>query len=79
MGIKNTTHRLLKPLLDNKAIAAMGVKIGRVGAEISTELQKKISETKKTFLFNIHQQSSFQIYRIINYLVRYIFLRAYKS
>ena len=28
MGIINTIQRLLKPLLDNKAIAAMGVKFG---------------------------------------------------
>ena len=40
MGIKNTIHRLVKPLLDNKAMAAIGVKL-EGGAGISTELQKK--------------------------------------
>ena len=57
MGIKNTTHRLSKPLLDNKAIAAMGVKLGGWGRNLD-RIAKKISETKKTFLFIIHQLSS---------------------
>ena len=55
MGIKNTTHRLLKPLLDNKAMAAIGVKLGGWGRNLD-RIAKKISETKKTFLFYIHQQ-----------------------
>ena len=57
MGIKNTTHRLVKPLLDNKAMAAIGVKLGGWGRNLD-RIAKKISETKKTFLFIIHQQSS---------------------
>jgi len=57
MGIKNTTHRLVKPLLDNKAMAAIGVKLGGWGINLD-RIAKKISETKKTFLFIIHQQSS---------------------
>jgi len=57
MGIKNTTHRLVKPLLDNKAMAAIGVKLGGWGRNLD-RIAKKISETKKIFLFIIHQQSS---------------------
>ena len=57
MGIKNTPHRLLKPLLDNKAMAAIGVKLGGWGRNLD-RIAKKISETKKTFLFIIHKQSS---------------------
>ena len=57
MGIKNTTHRLVKPLLDNKAMAAIGVKLGGWGRNLD-RIAKKISETTKTFLFIIHQQSS---------------------
>ena len=56
MGIKNTTHRLVKPLLDNKAMAVIGVKLGGCGRNLD-RIAKKISETKKTFLFIIHQQS----------------------
>ena len=56
MGIKNTTHRLVKPLLDNKAMAAIGVKLGGWGRNLD-RIAKKISENKKTFLFIIHQQS----------------------
>ena len=57
MGIKNTTHRLVKPLLDNKAMAAIGVKLGGWGRNLD-RIAKKISETTKTFLLIIHQQSS---------------------
>ena len=57
MGIKNTTHRLVKPLLDNKAMAAIGVKLGGWGKNLD-RIAKKISETTKKFLFIIHQQSS---------------------
>ena len=57
MGIKNTTQRLAKPLLDNKAMAAMGVKLGGWGRNLD-RIAKKISETTKTFLFIILQQSS---------------------
>ncbi len=57
MGIKNTIHRLVKPLLDNKAMAAIGVKLGGWGRNLD-RIAKKISETTKTFLFIILQQSS---------------------
>ncbi len=57
MGIKNTNHRLVKPLLDNKAMAAIGVKLGGWGRNLD-RIAKKISETTKTFLFIILQQSS---------------------
>ena len=57
MGIKNTIHRLVKPLLDNKAMAAIGVKLGGWGRNLD-KIAKKISETTKTFLFIILQQSS---------------------
>ena len=57
MGIKNTIHLLVKPLLDNKAMAAIGVKLGGWGRNLD-RIAKKISETTKTFLFIILQQSS---------------------
>jgi len=52
MGIKNTIQRLLKPLLDNKAIAAIGVKFGGWGKNLD-KTAKTITEIKNRFLFNI--------------------------
>tara|TARA_B100001250_G_C19506172_1_gene659640 strand:- start:208 stop:522 length:315 start_codon:yes stop_codon:yes gene_type:complete len=58
MGIKNTIQRLLKPLLDNKAIAVMGVKLGGWGKNLD-KIAIKMSETTKTFLLIILQKSSY--------------------
>lgn len=52
MGIKNTIHRLEKPLLDNKAIAVMGVKLGGCGKNLD-KIAIKMSKTTKTFLLII--------------------------
>jgi hypothetical protein len=42
----------LKPLLDNKAIAATGVKFGGCGKNLE-RIAKDITETKKIYLFII--------------------------
>jgi hypothetical protein len=57
MGIKNTIRRLAKPLPDNKAMAAIGVKLGGCGRNLD-KTARKMRETTKTFLFIILQQSS---------------------
>jgi hypothetical protein len=57
MGIKNTIHRLAKPLPDNKAMAEIGVKLGGCGRNLD-KTARKMRETTKTFLFIILQQSS---------------------
>ena len=52
MGIKNTIQRLVKPLLDNKAIPAIGVKFGGCGRNLD-KTARKIKEITKKFLFII--------------------------
>lgn len=54
MGIKNTIQRLVKPLPDNKAIAAMGVKLGGCGKNLD-KTARKMREATKTFLLIILQ------------------------
>ena len=57
IGIKKATQRLTKPLEDNKAIAAIGVKLGGWGRNLD-RIAKKISETTNTLLLIILHQSS---------------------
>lgn len=56
IGIKNATQRLSKPLMDNKAMAAMGVKLGGWGKNLD-KTANRMSETTKTFLLIILHQS----------------------
>ena len=51
-GIKNTTLRLSNPLLDNKAIAEMGVKLGGWGKNLD-KTAKNITEITNIYLLII--------------------------
>tara|TARA_B110000305_G_scaffold7489_1_gene7404 strand:+ start:265 stop:432 length:168 start_codon:yes stop_codon:yes gene_type:complete len=52
IGIKRAIHRLLKPLLDNRAIAVTGVKFGGCGKNLE-RTAKEITEIKNIYLFII--------------------------
>ena len=54
MGIKNTIQRLVKPLLDNRAIEAIGVKLGGCGRNLD-KTARRIRVITKTFLFIINK------------------------
>ena len=58
MGIKNTTHRLLKPLLDNKAMAAIGVKLGGWGRNLDRIAKKSVRPKKHSYLSYINNHLS---------------------
>ena len=51
-GIKNTTLRLSNPLLDNNAIAEMGVKLGGWGKNLD-KTAKNINEITNIYLLII--------------------------
>ena len=51
-GIKNTTLRLSNPLLDNNAIAEMGVKLGGWGKNLD-KTAKNMTEITKIYLLII--------------------------
>ena len=76
MGIKNTTHRLLKPLLDNKAMAAIGVKLGGWGN--LDKIEKKLVRPKKhSYLtYIIYHQSNIKNNQLFGQIY---FHNAYKS
>ena len=53
-GIRKIIQRLSNPLLDNRAIAAMGVKLGGWGKNLDSTA-KNMTEITKTYLFIILQ------------------------
>jgi len=53
IGIKRAIQRLLKPLLDNRAIAVTGVKFGGCGKNLE-RTAKEITEIKNIYLFIIY-------------------------